>query len=75
MRKRIENWCSMVQEKSQPSGPPFSGKLGKPRFPLEGWALGLGLNTNDGFYLSHIPVPARGKDKKRTAARCLHVDL
>ena len=32
------------------------------------------LNTNDGFYLSHIPVPALGKDKKRTAARCLHVD-
>ena len=27
------------------------------------------LNTNDGFYLSHIPVPARGKDKKQTAAR------
>ena len=24
---------------------------------------------NDGFYLSHIPVPTRGKDKKRTAAR------
>ena len=27
------------------------------------------LNTNDGFYLSHIPVPALGKDKKQTAAR------
>ena len=25
------------------------------------------LNTNDGFYLSHLPVPAHGKDKKRTA--------
>ena len=24
------------------------------------------LNTNDGFYLSLIPVPARGKDKIRT---------
>ena len=23
------------------------------------------LNINDGFYLSHIPVPAHGKDKKR----------
>ena len=30
------------------------------------------LNTNNGFYLSHIPVPARGKDKKRTTARQLH---
>ena len=29
------------------------------------------LNTNDGFYLSHIPIPARGKDKKWTAARRL----
>ena len=32
------------------------------------------LNTNDGFYLSHIPVPALGKDKKRTAAWWPHVD-
>ena len=30
------------------------------------------LNTNDGFYLSHIPKRARGKDKKnRTAGRML----
>ena len=29
------------------------------------------LNTNDGFYLSHTPVPALGKDKK-TAARWPH---
>ena len=28
------------------------------------------LNTNDGFYLSHIPVPALGKDKKEQ----LHTD-
>ena len=42
MRKRIDHWCSVVSEKSQPSGPPFSGKLGKPRFPLTRWALGLG---------------------------------
>ena len=28
------------------------------------------LNTNDGFYLSHIHVPAHGKDKKWTAT-CL----
>ena len=42
-RKRIDHWCSMVPEKSQPSGPLFSGKLVKPRFPLEQWALGLGF--------------------------------
>ena len=30
------------------------------------------LNTNDGFYLSHTPVPALGKDKKRLAARRPH---
>ena len=40
MRKRTNHWCSVVPEKSQPSGPPFSGKLGKPPFPLEQWALG-----------------------------------
>ena len=27
------------------------------------------LNTNDGFYLSHIPVRARGKDKKIAVCR------
>ena len=30
------------------------------------------LNVNDGFYLAHIPGPACGKDKNRTAARWLH---
>ena len=31
------------RKKSQPSVPPFSGKLGKPPFPLERWALRLGF--------------------------------
>ena len=30
------------------------------------------LNTNDGFYLSHTPVPALGNDKKGIAARRPH---
>ena len=30
------------------------------------------LNTNDGFYLSNIPVPASEKDEKCTAARRSH---
>ena len=34
-----------------------------------GWDFPVPTDTNDGFYLSHIPVPARGKDKKLTAAR------
>ena len=79
MRKRIDHWCSVVPEKSQPSGPLFSGKLGKPLIPLERWALGWGfflspLNTNDVFYLSHTPIPALGKDKKRIASRSSHID-
>ena len=37
----MDHWCSVVPEKSQPSGPPFSRKLSKPRFPPERWALGL----------------------------------
>ena len=41
MRKRIVHWCSVVPEKSRPSGPPSNGKLGKARFPLERWALRL----------------------------------
>ena len=31
------------------------------------------LNTNDGFYLSHTPILALGKDRKQTAARWPHV--
>ena len=30
------------------------------------------LNTNDGFYLSHTPVPVLGNDKKGIAARRPH---
>ena len=51
------------QKKSQPSGPPFSGKLGKPRFPLERWALGLGFfcphctPMMDSIYLTHAILP------------------
>ena len=65
----------MVPEKSQPSDPLFSGKLGKPHFPQERWALGLGFfcphwtPMMDSNYLTHPYQPARGKDKKRTAAR------
>ena len=60
MRKRIDHWCSVVPEKSQCSGQQFSGKLGKPRFPLGPWALGIWiflspLNINDRFYLSRTP--------------------
>ena len=38
------------------------------------WIFLSPLNTNDGFYLSHTPIPALGKDKERTAARCPHAN-
>ena len=41
------------QEHPNPRVHRSSGKLGKPRVPLEWWTLGLGLNTSDGHYLSH----------------------
>ena len=41
-----------------------SGKRGLPSFPLNGGAEG-------GFYLSHIPIPVPGKDKKKTNSRTL----
>ena len=34
----------MAPGKSQPSGPPISGNLGKPRFLLERWTFGLGFS-------------------------------
>ena len=40
MRKRIDHWCSVVPEKFQPSGPLFSGKLGKPRCHWNGGPSG-----------------------------------
>ena len=64
--KNIRSLVFNVDQNSQPSGPPFSGKHCKPLFPLERWALGLGyflspLNTNDGFF-SHIPMHIRSSD-------------
>ena len=56
MRKRIDHYCSVVPENYHLSGPPFSG--------TSGWDFPVPLDTSDGFYLSHIPVPTRGKDKK-----------
>ena len=44
--KKIDHWCSVVPEKSQLSGPPFSGKLGKPRFPLERLASGWDFSVS-----------------------------
>ena len=77
MRKRIDHWCSVVPEKSQPSGPPFSGKLGKPRFPLERWALGLGFfcphwtPMMDSIYLTYLYQPVR-KIKRNSCTWATH---
>ena len=73
MRKRIDHWCSVVPEKSQSSGPPFRGETRQASLPTGTVGPRVGiflspLNTNDGFYLSHIPKPAYGKDEKRTQA-------
>ena len=71
--KKNRSWCSVDPEKSQPLGPPFSGKLGKPRFPLERWALGLGFFCPhwtpmiDSIYLIN-PLQPVGKIK-RTVVR------
>ena len=59
MRKRIDHWCSVVPEKSQPLGPPFSGKTRQASFPTgrvgpRVWIFLSPLNTNDGFYLSGV---------------------
>ena len=68
MRKRIDHLCSVVPEKSQPEGPTFQWETRLAEFPTGTLGPRVGiflspLNTNDGFYLSHIPVPARGKDQ------------
>ena len=80
MRNRIDHWCSVVPDKSQPSGPSFQWETRQASFstgtvgPRVGIFLSP-LNTNDGLYLSHTPVPALGKDKKRIAARRLVTSL
>ena len=76
MKKRIDHWCSVVPEKSQPSGPPFSGKLGKPRFPLEWWALGWDFSVPTEhqwwiLFISHTPYQPVGKIKIEQ----LHVEI
>ena len=56
-----------------------SGKLGKPRFPLERWAFGLGFfcphwtPMMDSIYLTYLYQPV-GTIKKRAAARWPHID-
>ena len=59
MRKRIDHWCSVVPVKSQPSGPTFHWETWRASFPTGTLGPRVGiflspLNTNDGFYLSHI---------------------
>ena len=75
MRKRIDHCCSVVPEKSQPLRSTVQWETQQASFPtgMVGPRVGIflsPLNTNDRFYFSHIPVPAREKDKKiLTAAR------
>ena len=49
--KRIDHWCSVALEKSQPSASLVSHWNGGP----SGWGFLSTLDTNDEFYLSHIP--------------------
>ena len=66
--RKIPTLGSTVQWETRQASFP-TGTVG----PWVGIFLSL-PNTNDGFYLSHIPVPAHGKDEKRTAVRRPHVD-
>ena len=66
VRKSIDHYCSVVPEKSQPSGPPFSGETRQASIPTGTVDPRVGiflspLNTNDGFYLSHTPYQPVGK--------------
>ena len=90
MRKRIDHWGHrdgpVVPEKSQTSGPPLSGILGKPRFSTGTMSPRVGiflspLETNDGFYLFHmgkiakIPIWCAKKKKRKSLTyhfHCLH---
>ena len=76
MRKRIDHWCSVVPEKIPTLGSTVQWETRQASFPTGTVGPRVGiflspLNTNDGFYLSHIPVTASDKDKTRTPARPL----
>ena len=65
----MDHYCSVVPEKSQLSGPLLSEKLlTVTASPRVGIFLSP-LNTNDGFYLSHIPPTNKCEGKKGTVAR------
>ena len=78
MRKRIDHWCSVVPEKIPTLGSTVQWETRQASFPtgMVGTLIVIflsPLNTNDGFYLSHIPIPARGNDeKKRNSCRSIH---
>ena len=80
MRKRIDHWCSVVPEKFPTLRSIVQWETLRAYFPARTVGPWVGnflspLDINDGFYLSHIPVSARGKDQKWTVARRRHVYL
>ena len=55
---RIHHWCSVVPEKSQPSGPTFQWETRLAKFPTGTLGPRVGiflepLNTNDRFFFSY----------------------
>ena len=79
VRKLINHYCSVVPVKISTLGSTFKWEAWQASFPTGAVAPRVGIflstvDTNDGFYLSHMPVPAHWKDKKRTATRQPHVD-
>ena len=41
---RINHWCSVGTEKSQPEGPPFQWETRLAKFPTERWTRGLDIS-------------------------------
>ena len=83
VRKIIDHYCSVVPEKNPTLGSKVKWETRQASFPAGTvgpriWIFQSPLNTNDEFYLSHIPVPALGKDIKTNSftsvARWPHVD-
>ena len=77
MRKKNRSLVFSGSRKIQTLGSTVKWETRQAQFPIGtvGPRVGIFLspvNTNDVFYLSHIPIPARGEDKKRTAARRPH---
>ena len=71
--EKNNHYCSVVPDKIPTPGGNLTSLVSHWNCSPSGWDISVPTEHQDGFYLSHIPIPAHEKDEKRTPARRPHV--